>query len=243
MKIQAPCAVCINENPAIFMIGSGVVNDSGLVHVTCPKGHKSAIVFKERKYMLLLKSGCRALIDSHVRESVSSISSALERCYEFFIRSALHKYKLDGSATEKTWKLMAKQSERQFGAFSILYALEAGKPFVLPPEIPTFRNRVIHEGYIPTTEEALSFGRAVMVVIRDIEHILDKLGSEHTESVQAESLAIQVREIPSGLEYATLLGVTGVKLDSSNTVIGVVETFDELMELQKKGWGSSPKGN
>jgi hypothetical protein len=240
MRIQAPCAVCIENNPPILTVGSGVVSDSGLVHVTCPKGHQSAILFKERKYMLLLKSGSRALIDLHVRESVSSISVALERCYEFFIRSALHKYKLDSDVTEKTWKSMAKQSERQFGAFSILYALEAGKSFVLPSAIPPFRNRVIHEGYIPTTDEVLNFGRAVMATIRDIERLLEKLGNEHADFVQEQSIAIQTAEIPTGFAHATL-DVTGVRVDTNNTVVGVIETFDDVMELQSRGWGSRPQ--
>jgi hypothetical protein len=147
---------------------------------------------------------------------------------------------MPGGIIEETWKSMAKQSERQFGAFCVLYCLEAAKSFALPPEIPQFRNKVIHEGYIPTEAEVMDFGRRVFTLMRGIEEVLDKIGEGHTDYVQSQSLATQEAEIPPGMESA-ILQAFGVRVGPDNEVIGTPETFEELMQLNSKGWSSSQR--
>lgn len=242
MRIKAPCAVCVNMDPAVLTIGDGLVTDSGLVHVSCPNGHKSAIIYEERKYMLLLISACQALLDSHGREAVSSIAAALERCYEFFIRVSLRKHGITPGDLNNIWKSIASQSERQFGAFAALYAAESQKPFVLPPKISEFRNKVTHKGYFPTDKEVLKFGREVFELIQEISKVLETLGNDHVKAVEQAAYDAQESEVPVGMEYATTRAF-GVRVDKNNKVVGPIGTFDDFLRLiasgssQKWGWG------
>jgi hypothetical protein len=64
---------------------------------------------------------------------------------------------------EAAWKQVSAQSERQLGAFAILYLREYGTPApLLSPSMAEFRNNVIHKGYIPSRSEAVEYGDAVL---------------------------------------------------------------------------------
>ena len=64
---------------------------------------------------------------------------------------------------------MRKQSERQLGAFIMVYTvINPQTPNILSDSNTSFRNRVIHEGVIPDRQEALSFGQAVLDVLRPL---------------------------------------------------------------------------
>ena len=67
------------------------MDDVGVVFLTCDSGHKTAMLHRNRKHQILFESGCLALLDDYTNEAVSSISAALERAYEFFIRVVYRK--------------------------------------------------------------------------------------------------------------------------------------------------------
>lgn len=79
-------------------------------------------------------------------------------------------------------------SERQYGAFVLAYLFEKGSA---PPAIKeqklstynrkalqTFRNDIIHNGYIPTARQVVEFGESIFTFIRGI---LSELQSENTK--------------------------------------------------------------
>lgn len=99
---------------------------------------------------------------------MSSFASALERLYEFAIRIFISDSSTD-ELFEQTWKKVANQSERQLGAFLFLYLDKIKKsPPVLSESNTSFRNRVIHKGYIPSKDESVAFGEAVRTIANEV---------------------------------------------------------------------------
>jgi len=145
------------------------VSDTGIYIVHCDKGHESETIIDNINFEILFEYSLNAIVDCYYREAVSSFTSAMEQYFEFFIKAILRASGSELDEIEKTWKVIASQSERQLGAYVILYAQNFGKlPILLNPnrEIP-FRNSVIHKGYIPTKDEAINFGNSALAVIED----------------------------------------------------------------------------
>lgn len=154
------------------------VNNTGIYEVNCSKGHKSKTVIDNIDFEILFEYGITAIADGYYRESVSSITSAMERYFEFFIKVILRASKVNYTIIDKIWKNIASQSERQLGAYITSYSQTFGEePIILNPnkDVP-FRNSVIHKGFIPSKEEALNYGNIVMTVI---ESSLLKLKSKY----------------------------------------------------------------
>ena len=143
--------------------------DDGRYEITCPKGHTSITILQQQKFELLFDIGAFAITDGYYREAVSSFTSSLERFYEFFIKAVLFEKATDEAAVVNSWKAIARQSERQLGAFIILYTSEFGRsPTLLGERQVQFRNEVIHRGKIPSAQEALAYGQVVLDLIRPL---------------------------------------------------------------------------
>lgn len=164
------------------------LSDDGRYEVHCGKGHITTVILDNVKFELLFEMGLNAIIDGYPREAVSSFASALERFYEFYWRVAMRHFKMPKEQVEKAWKPLSKLSERQIGAYSTAVILLTKKaPSLLNPNkhVP-FRNKVIHNGYVPTEEEAISFGDTVMQLINDDLDKLRLLSADALESVYQE---------------------------------------------------------
>ena len=148
-------------------IASSELNDSNVYEVRCPKGHQAYVVLQQQKFELLLDIGACALLDGYHREAVSSFSSSLERFREFFIRASFLQNGNTFDDIEAMWKQLAKQSERQLGAYTAIYMRECGE---VPPSLSSknveLRNDVVHRGGIPDRSEAVAYGEAVRGVVR-----------------------------------------------------------------------------
>lgn len=145
------------------------VNDNGIYEFTCARGHQAKTVIDNINFEILFEYGLNAIVDGYYRESVSSLTSAMERYFEFFIKTILRASQNNFDTIDKSWKKISSQSERQLGAYIMLYLQTFNEePPLLNPnsEIP-FRNKVIHKGYIPTKEEAINFGNSVMKIIEE----------------------------------------------------------------------------
>ena len=143
--------------------------DDGRYEVACPKGHQAVVFLQQQKFELLFDIGAYAIADGYYREAVSSFAASLERFYEFFIRALMLQKGIASEVIDAAWKTLAAQSERQLGAFTLLYALEFGRPAqLLSSARIAFRNDVVHKGRIPTRPEALDYGQAVLDVVRPI---------------------------------------------------------------------------
>lgn len=167
MKIYLPCQACMPElGIENLAICAAEVQDGRIANFTCGRGHTTTTVLQLEKHELLAEIAVTAIFDGYYREAISSFSASLERFFELYIRTLSADEKLDAIQFDKTWKLVKAQSERQFGAFAFLYFLEER---VAPPSLSqrtiSFRNKVIHQGLIPTRNEAVDFGQEVLDVI------------------------------------------------------------------------------
>lgn len=143
------------------------IADDGQYEVVCGKGHKSIVILDNMKFELLYEMGLNALIDGYPREAVSSFVASLERFYEFYWRVVMSHFDVSHEDSKATWKPLSKQSERQLGAYvSASLLLTKCAPTLLNQNKEVqLRNNVIHNGYVPTKEEAISFGNSVMKLI------------------------------------------------------------------------------
>lgn len=143
------------------------VNNTGIYEVNCSKGHKSQTIIINIDFEILFEYGINAIADGYYREAISSITSSMERYFEFFIKTILRASQIEFATIDKVWRNVSNQSERQLGAYVMLYTQTFGEePLLLSSnkEVP-FRNSVIHKGYIPTKVEATDFGNSAMQII------------------------------------------------------------------------------
>ena len=152
MKIPAVCAECLKDDPSrALQIGAVEFRDDGRYEITCPREHRSITILQQQRFEILFDIGAYAIVDGYYREAVSSFTASLERLYESFIRAAMHERNIDAATIDSAWKEVGPRSERQLGAFVIAYTVECGRPpETLSNASQKFRNRVIHEGKIPT---------------------------------------------------------------------------------------------
>lgn len=140
----------------------------------CVKGHVFFGSLQLEFYELLYDRGIFAFDDTYYRETVANLAASIERFHEYCIKVMLQAGGIEHSQIEKSWNLIKKQSERQYGAFLFLYLNFFKTP---PPKIEpirknqdwtSFRNNVIHAGYFPSKEET---ERAIQVTTRYIKQI------------------------------------------------------------------------
>ncbi len=175
MRIMMPCMQCVralseSANPlaGLHIYPQSVeINDSGIYTVTCRNGHVSSTMSQQHKHETLFELATFAILDGYYREAVTSFASSLERFYEYMIEVVLNEQGCDQELIGKMWKEIAKQSERQLGAFVVLYtSLFKIKPRTLNQDRVKFRNDVVHKGVVPTRAKAVEFGQEVLEVIR-----------------------------------------------------------------------------
>lgn len=177
MKLPIACMQCLAENGKPSETLAFVeFRDDGRYEFTCDNGHRTTTILQQQRFEILFDIGSHAILDGYYREAVSSFTSSLEQFYEFFVRVVLLNKKADIASIKAAWKQIAKQSERQFGAFVITYLAEFGQsPNVLSNSKVEFRNDVIHRGIIPSRQQAMEYGQAVLDVLRpDLIQLRDK---------------------------------------------------------------------
>lgn len=216
MKVLLTCMDCLQENgipdsrPVVV-----TVNDERFFKMACPNGHQSLTVIQQPKHEVLFELGMNALVDGYPREAVTSFASCLENFYEFCI-SQVSLYKgVDRASLDVGWKYMAKQSERQLGAFVMLWLNYFGSaPTLLSDESRKFRNRVVHQGYIPGLEETLDFGDDIVTCVasnlRDMQHHLGNdleniFTSEFIARASSQNQHITTQSIPTTIGWAGII--------------------------------------
>lgn len=237
MRALAVCPTCIEENvrngasgvAAIPAPVAGEMDDHGYIHVTCPKGHVGIVTFDSRRHQVLVESAARAFLDGYTNEVVAVMATALERAYEFYLRVSCRAKRIASTAFEAAWKPMASQSERQLGAFQILYLLDHGVAFTLDPKIPEIRNKVVHKGRIAREQEALEFAEQVYTHIREIEGSIEAKFPEEAKQVAAEEIERQRAAVPKGTPYVGLKKDTVIYDKTKKEVAGKARKFIDFV--------------
>jgi hypothetical protein len=170
MKLLMLCAACglVGDNVA-ELLNYVELRDDAYYEVECSRGHRRSVVLTQEKFAILFESGAMALLDGYTREAVSSFAAAPERFYEYWIRAVLLASGTSPEVLDTCWKLVIRQSERQYGAFCLLYQREYGRvPAVLSQQHTEFRNGVVHRGYIPTRDEVVVYASDVLKIVIDL---------------------------------------------------------------------------
>lgn len=167
MRLTLSCMQCLQEQGRPNGASRVEIRDDGCYKAICPSGHTTATVLQQQKYEVLFEIGVNAILDGYYREAVSSFTSSLERFYEYAIRIFLEESSGSDELFQVTWKNVSNMSERQLGAFIFLWATHFKEsPILLHQDMTKFRNDVIHKGKIPSRDEAVKYGEAVLAVLR-----------------------------------------------------------------------------
>jgi len=204
MKIFTMCMECQKElgHPSFEPIIADYYDDA-VAYVECSRGHKSALLLQSQKFEILLESAATALLDGYTIEAASSLSAAYERFFEFAIFVFCKKNVTIDESLKETFKQVSKQSERQIGGFLFLHLITFGYHYTLNNKIPELRNKVIHQGYIPTQEEAITFGELVYQEIYSITQLIKTRLSNEMQSVIKDALKLKRAKIKEGTPCAT----------------------------------------
>jgi hypothetical protein len=158
-------------------------NDSAVYRFTCARNHVHEILLMQLRFEVLAETAMQALVDGYYRDAVASFAAALERIYQLYAELVCRSKGMDQAAIEAAWKLVARQSERQLGMFIGLYQIENGAP---PPLLAqrhvTFRNNVIHQGILPSEDEAIVFAQGVVDLVQPL---LNAMMPRYTKEIEA----------------------------------------------------------
>ncbi len=211
--------------------------DDGRYEMTCREGHISIAFLQQLKFEVLFDIGAYAIIDGYYREAVSSFSSSLERFYEFFIRVMCISKDISELKTLEAWKEISNQSERQLGAFIFLHLLELGsKPILLKNDKIKFRNDVIHKGMIPSKEQAMEYGQAVLDVVKPL---LKKLKENYSDAVTTavfQHLGNIRNPSDNGLPISTMCLATILSLSNAEPAHETLSLSEAIAQM--KHWQS-----
>ncbi|MFJ8516165.1 hypothetical protein [Lysinibacillus xylanilyticus] len=173
MKITFKCTECVGNGLSNVDFQDVEINSEGIYVITCDEGHKTLKFTSEPLFDVLFDFAAYSLLDGYRREAVVNFVASLERFYEYCIQIMSFEAGIEFNEFNTTWKLV-KRSERQIGAFYMLYlntfkeapgSLENVK--VGKFNAVNFRNEVVHNGFIPSMEDTLRYGELVY------KHILD----------------------------------------------------------------------
>lgn len=157
MKHYTYCCQCDEEKKGADIIAIGEITSNLISICECPNGHKFISGIMHELFDILYLSAVDSYFNGNFSESVMSFTASLERTYEYFIKVTLIK---EGCTLEKIdlfWKELEKQSERQLGSFCSQYLKTTNLSWRLDKEMVTFRNNIIHKGYIATSKEVKKY--------------------------------------------------------------------------------------
>ena len=234
-----PCGRCYpdpNKRSKDDSLFSVEIRNDGSYQATCSKGHKLVFQLQHRQFEILFEMGAIAIIDGYHREAVANFAGALERFFEFYVQYVSLKFHLEPEVFQDTWKLLDNYSERQLGAFFLVYSLDTGES---PPHVERksieFRNKVIHKGYIPTRQEAIDYGAEIG---KFIWPILERIKSDQellVKLLQSERTTnkTQNADFISGLVFDTILSTAYEKPSDPGDLATLLSGYQHVLNARK----------
>lgn len=209
MKSIVACFECLKIQSQSLLYEVDYFDDRKTT-LKCKYGHSTSIYISNEKFEILYASSIYAYHAGFYNECISTAMAALERLYEFLINVFYSKLFFGGnhigiieSCETSFRKHLIKNSERQFGAFTMLFSL-ATHGGVYDPErrdgskkhkgIVSTRNKVIHQGTMTTPSEAKEFLESVFDEINSILKACSK-HSDIREAIEAVKTDIRSKGI------------------------------------------------
>jgi hypothetical protein len=242
MQIFAMCMECQKElgHPSFEPFFVPYYEDR-IAHITCSRGHNSVYVIQSQKFEVLMESGVNALAAGFTLEACASFSAALERLYEFALKVLATHLGVTEEAYNDTYKEMSRQSERQLGAFFVLFALQFGSAYKPNRSTVEFRNSVIHKGLIPTPEEAHEFCSKVYSEILSVTERLQANLSKAMNRVVLDDLQGRYAKADANLPKVTAAGGMFFSLSASINKQSFDEAFRSFQEAKEILLASIPQ--
>ena len=139
--------------------------------------------------------------------------------------------------SESAWEEMTCLFAPSLGAFIFLHLLELGcKPTLLNNNKIKFRNGVIHKGMIPSEEQALEYGQAVLDVIRPLLKILKENYSEAISTAVFQYLNSIRNPSDDGVPVSTMCLTTILSLSYAEPTHETQSLSEAISQL--KHWRS-----
>lgn len=186
MRVDVICPHCDQGEKQPFSSEVAPKNDC-VYELECPEGHTFSANVLYHEFQKLFEVAVATINDEYFREGIGSLTASYERFIELFIRVVMNEQQIPGEAIEKIWKSISRQSERQLGAFIVLYGLQfETQPNLLPKKMVELRNKVIHQGYFPVRAECVAYGAAVLEFMRStllVMYEVQGLWDELTRSI------------------------------------------------------------
>ena len=176
MRLSLSCMQCSmsdpDKPPETILVE---YNDEGAYQFKCHANHVCNVALQEQKFELLFEFGLFAIADGYYREAITSFAASLERFQEFVTDVICHVHAVPPALQKQAWKPLAKSSERQLGAYALAHLIQFHEvaPTLRQTSVET-RNKAVHQGKIPTREQAVSFGEEVYSLASKLLHRLRK---------------------------------------------------------------------
>jgi len=214
MRVYVSCWQCsFDKLPRVQHVLP--LREDTVFEIECELHGKNIVDLQTLKFELLFESGALAIADDRTREGVLDLGASLERFHEFYIDYFRCSRTISDEAYSTFWKPLKNVSERQLGAFLFAYLLDTGSPAPYPNGWAEFRNRVVHQGYIPSVEEAVKHGEELRQFMYSI---IDDMKSRNKPGILMAQSYHYFRRLPigppqpegarvSGLHIPTLVGL------------------------------------
>jgi hypothetical protein len=229
MRVSLICPTCAQASGGVGRWFVDTIREDGLYTGKCPRGHDLLLATQTLPHEMLFEIAINAIIDGYNREAVSSFAASMERFFEFAIHVIADRHGVSTGAFAEVWKTVSRQSERQLGAYVLLYLIEFNAtPHLLGNKMTELRNEVIHKGKLPDRKEAIAFGNAVHAVIQDS---VRQLRSTHLDQVN-KMLGEHVSRITEkmGTAYPRTVQVTSTALNIIDDVSSGYKPFDQIIK-------------
>ena len=212
-----PCSKCkptvVRGIPHSAVMATPYLNGP-FYDLTCPAGHYVRVLLGNPKHEILFQMAAYSILDDNYRDAVATFGSSLEEFWEFAVQCI--------AASEGVEPLPVPRvkgggrKERFERAWREVFKPEApGTP--QPPEPPVLtaedyeiRNRVLHEGYVPTKKEAFDFGDKVLVRVAPAMQTLrwkmvEAVGTASAAIIAEARARLKLAEPTAAIQDATIL--------------------------------------
>jgi len=196
------------------------------------------MIIQQTKFEILSEMGVRGIVNRSYRDAVSSFATCLERLHEYFVEAVCRKHGIIPEVFAATWKSMARQSERQLGAFLAGFLLDTRQTAKLLPQTQVaFRNAVVHNGRFPSREEAIRFGQDMFDCALPILTVLRSAHYAETVRILAfERIRDQSKQpVQEGLQISTISIATPLSIavaDQPADIETIVATYANRPDLK-----------
>jgi hypothetical protein len=126
MNVSMVCPDCRFDETKLFTVDL-IPKNVCQYEIVCPNGHRFSANILYHEFQKLFEMAINALLDNYYREAIGSFAASYERFMELFVRIVVKSNGVADDELARGWKKVARQSERQLGAFIFLFLLEFGR--------------------------------------------------------------------------------------------------------------------